>query len=126
MDQSSWDHDRDQRGYPPPYHPPHQGFPPPPGYPPHVAGMPPGHGYPVVAPKNPAVSLIISFFLPGVGSMVNGEAAKGVFILLGYLFSYLLMFVLIGFLTAPIFWIWGMIDAYQGAQSWNARHGIIS
>jgi len=21
---------------------------------------------------------------------------------------------------------WGMVDAYQGAQRWNARHGIIS
>jgi hypothetical protein len=23
-------------------------------------------------------------------------------------------------------WIWGMIDAHQGAQRWNRRHGIIS
>jgi len=22
--------------------------------------------------------------------------------------------------------IWGLIDAYQGAQRWNRRHGIIS
>ncbi len=89
-------------------------------------GMPTGPGYPVIAPKNPAVSLILSFFLPGLGTIVNGDVGKGVGILLGYLFSYVLMFILIGFLTAPAFWIWGMIDAYQGAQSWNARHGIIS
>jgi hypothetical protein len=23
-------------------------------------------------------------------------------------------------------WIWGLVDAYQGAQRWNARHGILS
>ncbi len=36
----------------------------------------------VVAPKNPAVSLIVSFFIPGVGSMVNGDTVIGVVILL--------------------------------------------
>jgi hypothetical protein len=25
-----------------------------------------------------------------------------------------------------VVWIWGMVDAYQGAQRWNARYGIIS
>lgn len=28
----------------------------------------------------------------------------------------LLMFVLIGFITYPIVWIWGMYDAYKTAQ----------
>jgi TM2 domain-containing membrane protein YozV len=81
---------------------------------------------PFVAPKNPAVSLLISFFVPGVGSMVNGDAGIGVAILIGYLVSLFLMLVLVGFLTAPAFWIWGLVDAYTGAQRWNARHGIIS
>ncbi len=58
--------------------------------------------------------------------MMNGDLTKGAAILVGYLVSIVLMFVLIGFLTGPIFWIWGMIDAYQGAQAWNARHGIVS
>src|SRR5207302_1225059 len=35
----------------------------------------------VVAPKNPAVSLIVSFFLPGVGSMINGDTNRGIPIL---------------------------------------------
>ncbi|HYO19657.1 MAG TPA: hypothetical protein VES02_13445 [Dermatophilaceae bacterium] len=79
-----------------------------------------------MAPKNPGVSLIVAFFIPGLGSMINGDVMKGVFILIGYAISCLLMILLIGFLTAPIFWIWGMVDGYQGAQAWNARHGIIS
>jgi TM2 domain-containing membrane protein YozV len=79
-----------------------------------------------VAPKNPAISLLISFFLPGVGSLVNGDTAIGLVILIGWLVSWVLTLVFIGFLTATAFWIWGMIDAYKGAQRWNLRRGIMS
>ncbi len=75
-----------------------------------------------MAPKNPAVSLLISFFIPGVGSMVNGEVGKGVGILIGYVIS----IVLVGFIGMFGFWVWGMVDAYQGARKWNLRHGILS
>lgn len=95
-------------------------------FPQQYAGMPQDRRYPVVAPKNPGISLIVSFFLPGVGSMLNGSIVKGLFILFGFLLSCASMIVLIGLFTAPVFWIWGLIDAYQGAQLWNARHGIIS
>ena len=89
--------------------------------------VPPGPPYPQqVAPKNPALGLIVSFFIPGLGSLINGATATGLIILGGYLVSCVLMLILIGFLTAPIFWIWGMIDGYQSAVRWNARHGIIS
>jgi TM2 domain-containing membrane protein YozV len=97
-------------------------------------GAPPpwlGYGYPMhppraVAPKNPALSLIVSFFLPGVGSMINGDVGIGVVILLIWLISIPLMFFFIGFFTATGAWILGLVDAYQGARRWNARHGIIS
>jgi hypothetical protein len=36
------------------------------------------------------------------------------------------MFHVVGFLTAPVVWIWGMVDAYSGAQRWNAARGIVS
>ena len=80
----------------------------------------------MVAPKNPAVSLLISFFVPGVGSMVNGDTGIGVVILIVWLVGVLLTFVLIGIPVVIGAWIWGMIHAYKGAQRWNARHGIIS
>src|SRR3954463_12953901 len=47
--------------------------------------------YAQVAPKNPALSLLASFFLPGLGSMINGDVAKGVGILIGYLISCVLV-----------------------------------
>jgi TM2 domain-containing membrane protein YozV len=83
-------------------------------------------GLMVVAPKNPAISLIVSFFIPGVGSMINGDSGIGVAILLLWLAGLGLSVFLIGVPLAIGAWIWGMIDAYQGAQRWNARHGIIS
>ncbi len=79
-----------------------------------------------LVPKNPAVSLIISLLLPGVGSMVNGEVGKGVGILAGFIISCFLIVFLIGILGALAFWVWGMVDAYQGAQRWNRLHGFVS
>jgi TM2 domain-containing membrane protein YozV len=102
-------------------------------YPP--AQYPPGqvpagrYPYPMathVAAKSPAVALLVSFFIPGVGSVMNGEVGKGIGILVGYVFSLLLALVFIGIIGVFGFWIWGMVDAYQGAQKWNARHGILS
>jgi TM2 domain-containing membrane protein YozV len=80
----------------------------------------------VVAPKSPGVALLASFFVPGLGSMINGEAGKGIGILAGYLVSLLFVLVVIGIFGVIGFWVWGMVDAYQGARKWNLRHGILS
>jgi TM2 domain-containing membrane protein YozV len=80
----------------------------------------------LVAPKSPAVSLLVSFFFPGVGSMINRDVGIGVVILLLYVLGVFGSFFLIGIPLAIGIWIWGLIDAYQGAQRWNLRHGIIS
>lgn len=79
-----------------------------------------------VAPKSPALALLLSFFIPGLGSMINGEIGKGVGILIGYFVSYLLVIFFVGIFGVLGFWVWGMVDAYQGAQRWNLRHGIVS
>ncbi len=87
------------------------------------------HGYlPArqVAPKNPALAVLASFFLPGLGQFVNGQGGKGVAFLLSYITSLVLILAFVGIFLAPIVWIWSMVDAYSGAQSWNARYGILS
>ena len=85
------------------------------------------YGYPPqVAPKSPGLALLGSFFVPGLGQLMNGDAGKGVLLFFLYVLSFFLMFVLIGFLTAPAVWVWGMVDAYGGAQRWNAQRGIVS
>jgi TM2 domain-containing membrane protein YozV len=82
--------------------------------------------YAQVAPKSPALSVLASFFLPGLGSMINGDVAKGIGILIGYFVSWILVIVLVGIVGVFGFWVWGMVDAAEGAGRWNARHGIIS
>lgn len=86
---------------------------------PHPAGY-------AVAPKNAAVSLLASFFIPGLGTMINGEVGKGIGILASYFVCLLLFFLIVPLLVAVGIWVWGMVDAYQGAQQWNRRHGILS
>ena len=80
----------------------------------------------VVAPKSPALALLASFFIPGLGQMLNGVVGKGVGILIGYVVSWVLVVVFVGIIGVLAFWIWGMVDAYTGAQRWNARYGILS
>lgn len=67
-----------------------------------------------------------SFFVPGLGQLMNGQVAKGLFMLVGYVVSLVLVLALIGLVLAPAIWIWSMVDGYTGAQRWNARHGILS
>lgn len=117
--------------YDAPVTPAHAPYPPPSspyGAGPYGAGQY-GGGYPTpyaVAPKNPALMVLASFFLPGLGTLLNGDTRRGVLILVSYLVSCALTLVLIGFLGMFGFWVWGMVDAYQGARRWNARHGILS
>jgi TM2 domain-containing membrane protein YozV len=83
------------------------------------------HGM-TVAPKSPAVSVLLSVFIPGLGSMVNGNVGVGVAILLLNIVGWILALALIGIPLAIGTWIWGLVDAHQSAQRWNREHGIIS
>jgi hypothetical protein len=58
--------------------------------------------------------------------MINGDVAKGIGIFIGYVLSFVLVIVLVGIVGVFGFWVWGMVDAYQGARRWNAAHGILS
>ncbi|TAN22728.1 MAG: hypothetical protein EPN33_07295 [Acidobacteria bacterium] len=69
--------------------------------------------------KNPNVATLLSFFWMGVGQIYNGEIGKGVAFMASYIVSVLLMFVIVGFLTTPALWIWGMVDANNSAKRIN-------
>lgn len=87
----------------------------------------PGMAYqPMVAPKSPALSVLLSVFIPGLGSMINDHVGTGVTILILNIVGIVLSLVLIGIPLAIATWIWGLVDAYQSAQRWNQAHGIIS
>jgi TM2 domain-containing membrane protein YozV len=72
-------------------------------------------------PKNPGLAAVLSFLIAGLGQIYNGQLAKGIIFIIVYFFSWLLMFVLIGLITTPILWIWGMYDAYKVAERHNQR-----
>ena len=86
----------------------------------------PPFSYPMVSPKSPALACLASFFVPGLGQLLNGDVAKGIAIFSMYVFSWLCVLILIGLLMVPVVFIWAMVDAYSSAQRWNFRHGIIS
>jgi TM2 domain-containing membrane protein YozV len=79
-----------------------------------------------VVPKNPAVALIVSVFLPGVGSMISGQAGVGTLILVSYVLGWFLTLFIVGFVIVPAAWIFGLVHAYQSAQRWNRDHGFTS
>ncbi len=69
--------------------------------------------------KNPGVAAVLSFFFCGLGQIYNGQILKGIIMLVCYAISALMMYVVIGFITTPILWIWGMYDAYRTAEKKN-------
>jgi TM2 domain-containing membrane protein YozV len=77
--------------------------------------------YPVQPLKNPGVAAVLSFLFTGLGQIYNGQIAKGIaFVIVGFL-NWLLLFVFIGFITLPIFWIYNIYDAYKRAEMMNRR-----
>jgi len=59
------------------------------------------------------VPALINIFAPGVGQIIKGEIFKGIGVICAMIVSCLLMFVLIGFITTPILYIWQIYDAYN-------------
>ncbi|MDQ0159938.1 hypothetical protein [Alkalibacillus salilacus] len=72
--------------------------------------------------KNAGLAAVLSFLFSGLGQVYNGEIGKGVIFMVAYAISALLMIVIIGFITTPIIWIWGMIDAHKSAERINRRY----
>ena len=71
--------------------------------------------------KSPGLAAVLSFFFTGLGQIYNGQIIKGLLLIIIQFINILLMFILIGFLTYPLVWIFGMIDAYNAAEKINAE-----
>jgi len=69
--------------------------------------------------KSPGVAAVLSFFICGLGQIYNGQIGKGIAMIIAYLISWSLCVFVIGFITTPVLWIWGMIDAYNTADRIN-------
>lgn len=99
------------------------------GPPPGPPALPPPPYQPVpqfIHPKNPAAAIVLSFFLPGVGSMYAGNTRTGIWILVGWIAGLILAFAFIGIPVIIGFWVWGMVNGYHSAVNWNTARGIQS
>ena len=76
----------------------------------------------MVEHKSSGLAAILSFLIPGLGQIYNGEIMKGVlFIVLALVFVILILFF-IGIPLYFILWIYAIYDAYQGAERHNRMH----
>ena len=76
--------------------------------------------------KSPGLAAVLSFFFCGLGQIYNGQIFKGVIMLIAYAVSWWMVWLVIGFITTPILWIWGMVDAYRTALKINKDLGMIA
>ena len=78
----------------------------------------------IPSPKSPGLAAVLSFFWAGLGQIYNGEIGKGVVLIVLHAISWIMIFILIGIITTPILWIYGMVDAYKTAERINAAAGV--
>lgn len=72
--------------------------------------------------KSAGLAAILSFLIPGLGQIYNGEIGKGIlFLVVAIIFAFLIL-LLIGIPLYFILWIYGIYDAYQGAERHNRAH----
>jgi len=77
-----------------------------------------------VGTKSPGVAAVLSALWVGIGQIYNGQIGKGVLFIILYGVSLLLIFVVVGWITTPILWLIGVIDAYKTAD--NINQNILS
>jgi len=74
--------------------------------------------------KNPGIAAVLSVLYVGLGQIYNGEVGKGIgFIIIGIILI-VSMFILIGFILYPIFWIFNVYDAYTTAKKINLNEDL--
>ncbi len=71
--------------------------------------------------KNPGLAAVLCFFYSGLGQIYNGQIGKGILLFIVRAISDLSIIFLIGIITSPIIWIYGMYDAYRAAEQINTR-----
>lgn len=87
-----------------------------PSLPTAVATAPPRSVQPSTGVKSAGVAAVLSALWSGLGQIYNGQIGKGIAFMAFQVVNVLLMFVLIGFITGPIVWIWAIYDAYTVAD----------
>ena len=69
--------------------------------------------------KSSGLAAILSFFIPGLGQIYNGQIGKGLLMIVALFVCFILIFVLIGIFLLMILWLYGIFDAYDTAKRIN-------
>lgn len=59
------------------------------------------------------VPALISLFVPGLGQLIKGHILKALGIVIALFVSGVLSVVYIGFILAPVIYLWQIYDAYN-------------
>jgi TM2 domain-containing membrane protein YozV len=73
--------------------------------------------------KSAGLAAVLSFIIPGVGQIYNGQILKGLIIFVIQAINAALMSIIIGFITYPIVLIYAVYDAYRTAERINRAAG---
>lgn len=71
--------------------------------------------------KQPWLAIMLSIVFTGLGQLYNGQILKGLLFMAIHIVNFALMHWFIGLVTAPVFWVYGMIDALDTAGRINAQ-----
>ena len=69
--------------------------------------------------KNAALAALLSFFFTGLGQIYNRQIGKGILLAALQVVSVILCAFLVGFVTTPLLWIYGIYVAYKTAGELN-------
>jgi TM2 domain-containing membrane protein YozV len=63
----------------------------------------------------------LSFILPGLGQIYNGDIGKGIIMIIISVIMWALIWLLIPGIVILVLWIYGIYDAYKTAERINAN-----
>lgn len=65
--------------------------------------------------RQPGIAAVLSFIIPGLGQIYNGQLKKGFSYVAGIVVSGFLTIIHIGFIVYIVLWISAVTDAYKTA-----------
>lgn len=71
--------------------------------------------------KDPGIATVLSAVCTGLGQIYNGEIGKGILMMVVQVINVALMFVLIGFITFPVLWVYAIWDANKVAKATHVK-----
>ena len=70
--------------------------------------------------KSAGLAAVLSFLIPGLGQIYNGQIVKGLILVVVQTINVALMHVLVGFVFYPVVLLYAIFDAYRSAERINA------